>query len=98
MISYHAPALENLPAVPEGGTILILWGGSPDVLQFDDARERLNEIRQAIRISDIVFSDDQALFSMVEGFGEAVATSERLEFPDMNHIHDVVRVREASCA
>lgn len=45
----------KLPALPEGGTYLVLWGGSVEVLAIEDVRERLRRLAAACPIADVVF-------------------------------------------
>lgn len=45
----------RLPGLPEGGTYLVLWGGSVEVLAIPDVRERLRQLAAVCPISDVVF-------------------------------------------
>lgn len=45
----------KLPHLPEGGTYLVLWGGSVEVLAIDDVRDRLRRLAEAVPIADVVF-------------------------------------------
>ena len=83
-ITRIVPEADWLPALPENGIYLVLWGGSPDVLEIPDVRERLTKLTGQVPVADVLFrhlekGPKSTLYSLREGFG--VCNRQRIEFP-----------------
>ena len=54
-ISNKVPSPDELPPVPTGGTYLLLFGGSPAVLEIPGVPQRLRKLTGTAPVSDVVF-------------------------------------------
>lgn len=89
-LSKWVPDPDKLPTLPADGTYLILFGGSPDILEIDDVRERLRLLQKEVPVADVLFRHLEpgrsTLYSLRQGFG--VRNNNRLDFPDPSLAED----------
>jgi hypothetical protein len=90
-ISRFVPDAADLPVLPEDGVYLMLWGGSPDVLEIDDVRQRLRAVQDAVPVCDVLFRQREkrksTLWSLRQGFG--CCGNDVVEFPNNNLAKEV---------
>jgi hypothetical protein len=88
-VTRFVPEPGELPTLPDGGTYLVLWGGDPDVLRFDDVRGRLRTLITTVPVADVLFHDTRrgALFSLRNRIG--AAGRQPVEFPDPDLVKEV---------
>lgn len=55
-----AKTLARKAPIPEGGTYLILRGGSPDVLESSSELDAYHRLKQTVPIADVLLWEDQA--------------------------------------
>lgn len=84
-ISRIVPEVEWLPKLPENGAYLLLWGGSPEVLDIPDVRTRLQTLAGQVPVVDVLFrflepGPKSTLYSLKQGFG--VCNRVKVEFPN----------------
>lgn len=79
-----ARTLTKKAPLPEGGTYLILRGGSPEILSDNDALTAYRQLKQSVSIADVLLWEDQgdaATFWSV-GAGAGQRGSAVVSFPD----------------
>jgi len=81
-----AKTLARKAPIPEGGTYLVLRGGSPDVLTSPAELDAYRRLRQTVPIADVLLWDDQAdvatFWSIGAGAGQR--GSAVVSFPDQD--------------
>lgn len=73
-LSRKVPDAEQLPQLPSNGVYLVLYGGSPEVLEIPEVRERLIQLQADVPVADVLFRHLEAgpkstLYSLRQGFG-----------------------------
>lgn len=90
-VSRFVPDADDLPTLPEDGAYLVLWGGTPDVLEIEDVRVRLQDMQRRAPIVDVLFRKrdrrESTLWSLRQGFG--CRGFERIEFPNEQLMKEV---------
>jgi hypothetical protein len=84
------PTPDDLPALPERGSWLIIWHGDVDVLSIPGVSNRVARLRDQLPVSDVLFwsceDDTPTLFSLLANKG--LQAGRAAEFPDPDAVRD----------
>lgn len=83
-----AKQLKDAP-VPQGGTYILIYGGSPQILEVADVASQIAELRKQLPIADVLFwhlieNQPPALYSLRAGCADQAG--KRLEFPNKKQL------------
>ena len=82
------PEAAELPPLPMNGTYLLLWGGSPEVLEIPGVCQRLRKLQHSVPVADVLFWNHQkgttpTLYSLKTGCGDQGGTRVEFVHPDL---------------
>jgi hypothetical protein len=81
-----AKTLTRKAPVPEGGTYLIIRGGSPAVLEDETSLQSYRNLKQSVSVADVILWDDQSdvanFWSIGAGAGQRGSVV--ISFPDQD--------------